>query len=257
MFFDDGYASYISHPDIRLVTHQSQEVWADLHPNSSDFIKTYLMNYPERPMVKLMPSQTVRTEWDGKWWVTKVQEVDASLVRLTFVADSRCEWVYRGSTRLGPLYIELQNQKQRRQKQQQPGQAAGSRPSSGGAGGSAAGLARNNVNVFRRGAGVGGGRVPFVEYTRQDGADPGTAGGAAPGSMPGLGPAASGVKQATARKSTQPQQATRQQQYTNEDLRPKRECRGEVKRLEPERPTAIIYGNHICSPDCIRENKFK
>ena len=43
-----------------------------------------LPQYPERPMVKLSVGQVVRTEWEGKWWVTRVQEVDASLVRLRF-----------------------------------------------------------------------------------------------------------------------------------------------------------------------------
>jgi hypothetical protein len=31
--------------------------------------------YPERPMVKLTADQVVKTEWDGKWWITKVKEV--------------------------------------------------------------------------------------------------------------------------------------------------------------------------------------
>ena len=54
VFFDDGYASYIPHKDIRAVTQQTETtVWMDIHPNSSEFIKKYLMQYPERPMVRL------------------------------------------------------------------------------------------------------------------------------------------------------------------------------------------------------------
>jgi histone-lysine N-methyltransferase SETDB1 len=43
----------------------------------------------------------------GKWWIARVVEVDGSLVKMHFDADGRTEWIYRGSTRLGPLYAEL------------------------------------------------------------------------------------------------------------------------------------------------------
>ena len=82
VFFDDGYASYIPHHDIRVVCKSSTNVWDDVHPNSKDFIQKYLDQYPERPMVKLTSGQVVKTEWDGKWWITRVLEVDASLVRV-------------------------------------------------------------------------------------------------------------------------------------------------------------------------------
>lgn len=117
IFFDDGYASYIHHEDIRVTCAQSKDVWDDVHPNSRDFIKKYLQQYPERPMVKLNVGQIVRTEWQGKWWITKVVDVDASLVLLVFQADKRTETIYRGSTRLGPLFLELQQQKRREEKQ--------------------------------------------------------------------------------------------------------------------------------------------
>lgn len=70
-------------------------------------MKKYLESYPERPMVKLQPGQMVKTEWKGKWWLAKVIQVDASLVQMHFNADKRTEWIYRGSTRLGPLFIEV------------------------------------------------------------------------------------------------------------------------------------------------------
>ncbi|TRY76583.1 hypothetical protein TCAL_09221 [Tigriopus californicus] len=117
IFFDDGYASYIHHEDIRVACAQSKDVWDDVHPNSREFIKKYLQQYPERPMVKLNVGQIVRTEWQGKWWITKVVDVDASLVLLVFQADKRTETIYRGSTRLGPLFLELQQQKRREEKQ--------------------------------------------------------------------------------------------------------------------------------------------
>eukprot|EP00095_Tigriopus_kingsejongensis_P009519 snap_masked-scaffold561_size136864-processed-gene-0.7 protein:Tk09519 transcript:snap_masked-scaffold561_size136864-processed-gene-0.7-mRNA-1 annotation:"histone-lysine n-" len=138
VFFDDGYAAYIFHHDVRVVCHQTKEVWEDVHPNSREFIKKYLLQYPERPMVKLNVGQIVRTEWEGKWWITKVVDVDASLVRLVFQVDKRSEMVYRGSTRLGPLFLEMQQQKRREDHQ-------------GGG---------NFARRHRMGA-------PFVEYTRQ------------------------------------------------------------------------------------------
>lgn len=58
-------------------------------------------------MVKLQPGQMVKTEWKGKWWLAKVIQVDASLVQMHFNADKRTEWIYRGSTRLGPLFLEV------------------------------------------------------------------------------------------------------------------------------------------------------
>ena len=38
VFFDDGYASYIPHEEIRVVCLSSSDVWDDIHPNSQDFI---------------------------------------------------------------------------------------------------------------------------------------------------------------------------------------------------------------------------
>ena len=61
----------------------------------------------QRPMVRLQKGQVVNTEWKGKWWKAKVIEVDASLVKMYFEADHRVEWIYRGSTRLEPLFKEL------------------------------------------------------------------------------------------------------------------------------------------------------
>ncbi|WAR03493.1 LOW QUALITY PROTEIN: SETB1-like protein [Mya arenaria] len=79
VFFDDGYAQYCSSKEIHKVFYQSRNVWEDIHPDSQDFVKDYLAQYPERPMVRLHKGQTVKTEWKGKWWTAKVEEVDASL----------------------------------------------------------------------------------------------------------------------------------------------------------------------------------
>lgn len=109
IFFDDGYAQYVNHSETRVVCYSSREVWEDVHPDSKDFIKNYIKQYPERPMVKLHKGHIVKTEWNGKWWIARVMEVDASLVKMYFHADKRTEWIYRGSTRLEPLYSELAN----------------------------------------------------------------------------------------------------------------------------------------------------
>ncbi|XP_060080758.1 histone-lysine N-methyltransferase SETDB1-B-like [Ylistrum balloti] len=109
IFFDDGYAQYSLAADINKVLWQSSNVWEDIHPDSQEFIKEYLKQYPERPMVRLQKGQMVKTEWNGKWWTAKVMEVDASLVKMYFLADKRVEWIYRGSTRLEPLYTALAN----------------------------------------------------------------------------------------------------------------------------------------------------
>lgn len=85
----------------------SSRVWEDIPKESRDFVKKYMESYPERPMVKLQTGQVVKTEWNAKWWIAKVMQIDASLVQMYFNADGRTEWIYRGSTRLGPLYDEL------------------------------------------------------------------------------------------------------------------------------------------------------
>lgn len=107
VFFDDGYAQYVTHEGIYLVWEHSSLVWEDMPNDTRDFVKKYLETYPERPMVKLQTGQIVRTEWKGKWWIARVLQVDASLVQMHFDADGRTEWIYRGSARLGPLYLEL------------------------------------------------------------------------------------------------------------------------------------------------------
>ncbi|ESP01220.1 hypothetical protein LOTGIDRAFT_111681, partial [Lottia gigantea] len=107
IFFDDGYAQYTKASEIHKVVSQSDNVWEDVYPESQDFIRDYLSQYPERPMVRLQKGQGVQTEWNGRWWTAKVMEVDASLVKMYFQADKRTEWIYRGSTRLEPLFKAL------------------------------------------------------------------------------------------------------------------------------------------------------
>ncbi|XP_053384935.1 histone-lysine N-methyltransferase SETDB1-like isoform X2 [Mercenaria mercenaria] len=143
VFFDDGYAQYCSSREIHKVFYQSKNVWDDIHPDSQDFVKDYLAQYPERPMVRLHKGQTVKTEWKGKWWTAKVDEVDASLVLMFFPYDKRSEWIYRGSTRLEPLYTALANAEANR---------------------NAGKMKRHNLTMA-------GAKKPVVEYTRNNSSD--------------------------------------------------------------------------------------
>lgn len=54
IFYDDGYAQYVYHQDVRLVYEQSESVWDDVHPHAKEFVQEYLNNYKkERPMVSI------------------------------------------------------------------------------------------------------------------------------------------------------------------------------------------------------------
>ncbi|XP_069357080.1 uncharacterized protein [Maniola hyperantus] len=138
IFFDDGYAQYAPHSQTRLVCEFSSLVWEEVHPYSRDFVRGYLLAYPERPMVRLHAGQNLKTEWRGKWWSSRVVSVDSSLVEVQFLRCDRREWIYRGSTRLAPLYLELQAAERHR-----PRALPRAQPS-----------ARTNM--------------PYVEYTRSD-----------------------------------------------------------------------------------------
>lgn len=96
------------HSMVRLIVSSSEEVWEDMSADARPFIKKYLQMYPERPMVKLRKDQTVRTEYKSKWWLAKVLAIDCSLVQMLFEPSNRTEWIYRGSTRLNPMYLEEQ-----------------------------------------------------------------------------------------------------------------------------------------------------
>lgn len=142
VFFDDGYAQYSNLNEIHMVYLTSTNVWEDMYADSRDFIKEYLQQYPERPMVRLQQGQNIKVEWNAQWWTAKVLEVNASLVNMFFEADKRTEWIYRGSTRLEPLYRELMNAEVKKQQ---------------------AGLktARRHITMPKHKQ-----HTPFVEYTR-------------------------------------------------------------------------------------------
>uniref|UniRef100_A0A336KDJ6 CSON004398 protein n=1 Tax=Culicoides sonorensis TaxID=179676 RepID=A0A336KDJ6_CULSO len=105
IFFDDGYAQYVTPQDVRLVHDVSDKVWEDVHPHSKEFVENYLQNFKkERPMVQAQKNQRIITEYKGRWQPARVVDVDASLVRVYFQDAKKTEWIYRGSTRLAPLF---------------------------------------------------------------------------------------------------------------------------------------------------------
>lgn len=112
IFFDDGYAQYVLHENVRVVCESSVHVWENVHPSSSEFIQNYLKQFSSRrPMVQVRKNQRMMTESNGKWQNARVSDVDGSLVQMAFEDGKRLEWIYRGSTRLGPLFREKQTLK--------------------------------------------------------------------------------------------------------------------------------------------------
>ncbi|XP_048683745.1 histone-lysine N-methyltransferase SETDB1 isoform X5 [Caretta caretta] len=105
IFFDDGYASYVTQSELYPICRPLKKTWEDIEDVSCrDFIEEYISAYPNRPMVLLKSGQLIKTEWEGTWWKSRVEEVDGSLVKILFLDDKRCEWIYRGSTRLEPMF---------------------------------------------------------------------------------------------------------------------------------------------------------
>ncbi|NXG52629.1 SETB1 methyltransferase, partial [Psilopogon haemacephalus] len=123
IFFDDGYASYVKEWELYPVCRPLQKAWEDIEDVSCrDFIEEYITAYPNRPMVLLKAGQLIKTEWEGTWWKSRVEEVDGSLVKILFLDDKRCEWIYRGSTRLEPMF-SMKTSTASTQEKKQSGQA--------------------------------------------------------------------------------------------------------------------------------------
>ncbi|XP_037043697.1 histone-lysine N-methyltransferase eggless-like [Bradysia coprophila] len=116
IFFDDGCVRYVTPDNVRLICSPSPNVWEDVSHDAvaAAFIKSYLEQYKtERPMVQVKPGQKMLTQWRSEWKSARVANVDASLVHMHFEDVKRWEWIYRGSTRLGPLFKD-NHQRQRR-----------------------------------------------------------------------------------------------------------------------------------------------
>lgn len=69
-----------------IVVFTVKHTWEDIEDASCrDFIEEYITAYPSRPMVLLKVGQIIKTEWEGTWWRSKVEEVDGSLVKILFL----------------------------------------------------------------------------------------------------------------------------------------------------------------------------
>lgn len=128
---------------VMMVCHCSRDVGHDIHMNSRAFVSSYLKQYPERAMVKLHRGQVVKTELNGHWFQALVETVDASLANIYFPSESRYEWIYRGSTRLRPLFDLLANAEARKTQ-------GATRPT-------------HNMALLHKKR-----NAPYVEYTRGD-----------------------------------------------------------------------------------------
>ena len=102
VFFDDGYAVYLEHKEIRLIYSKDQDVWKDVDKGVKTFVMNYIQTLPSRTMITLKEGDKVRTELNGKIVEAEVNDVDASLAQMVF-PDEGCEWVYRGSLRFEPM----------------------------------------------------------------------------------------------------------------------------------------------------------
>lgn len=90
---------------------QSEKVWELIDEDGArNYIKDYIENFrkaQKRPIVDCKKGQKMITECNGQWLTTNVMEVDGSLVQVSFDGSQHSEWIYRGSTRLHPLWRRL------------------------------------------------------------------------------------------------------------------------------------------------------
>lgn len=109
VFFDDGWVQYVYHENIRVVCGATENVWELIEePGAKTFIEGYVKECKnKRPIVQVRSGQRIQTEHGGKWYNGIVNNVDGSLVQIYFEDLKRYEWIYRGSTRLFPLYKKL------------------------------------------------------------------------------------------------------------------------------------------------------
>lgn len=115
IFFDDGFAQYVSPDNVRLVCECSARVWQDVHSQAADFTKSYLETVTtDRQMMSARIGHRMTTEWQGNWLSARVRAIDGSLVQMVFDEGNRMEWIYRGSMRLGPLFMRNRAQENAR-----------------------------------------------------------------------------------------------------------------------------------------------
>ncbi|XP_071394128.1 histone-lysine N-methyltransferase SETDB1-B-like [Centroberyx affinis] len=98
VFFDDHTPSYVGLPLLRLVCRPLKNVLEDIPDNCHrNFIEEYLKVWPNPPLTQYMVGQIINVELNGVQRSCQVQQVDCSLVHVTFQDDQHKEWIYRGS----------------------------------------------------------------------------------------------------------------------------------------------------------------
>lgn len=100
IFFDTGAAQYVHSEHVYSICGSDKLVWNDVHPDSYDFIKEYIIKYPRWPMVKVRVGQIVATELTGLWLPSRIKQVDGSLAYVQFEYNGPHQWIFRGSGRL-------------------------------------------------------------------------------------------------------------------------------------------------------------
>ena len=142
--------------------------------------------------------------------------------QLKFLDDSRMEWIYRGSTRLGPLFTEMEQQKLRRLQNDEAEKAGAGHMSR-----------RQTAPARRRNA-------PYIEYRRdaQEAQEPGQGAGQEDG---GDKEDKEQVKRPVARKSTTAVRRPEQSATT------KWEYDGQTFKTEIDPPSRIKFRQHNCS----------
>lgn len=101
----------MQHEDVRVICEHSEKVWELIDEEGArNYIKDYIENFrkaQKRPIVDCKKGQKMITECNGQWHTANVMEVDGSLVQVSFDGSQHSEWIYRGSTRLHPLWRRL------------------------------------------------------------------------------------------------------------------------------------------------------
>ena len=145
------------------------------------------------------------------------------MFQLKFLADSRVEWIYRGSTRLGPLFTEMEQQKLRRLQNDEAEKAGAGHVHR-----------RQTAPVRRRNA-------PYIEYRRDaQEQETGQGAGQEEGGIIDKGDKDQ-VKRPVARKSTTTVRRPEQSATT------KWENEGQTFKTEIDPPPRIKFRQHNCS----------
>lgn len=110
VFCDYGQVHYSSPDSVREVADASPSVWEDVHENLRQFIKDYLQSQMQRSraLLNARKNQNIQTEKNGVWNQATVADIDCSVIKMFFPSDNSHEWLYRGSKRFGPIYIQGQ-----------------------------------------------------------------------------------------------------------------------------------------------------